>query len=324
MIDGLRGRRRQREQRAGARRLSAAGARLGSGLVGLGVSADAVTVTGILSAGATAVVVALGHLLIGAALLTFGGLMDTLDGVVAKAAQTASPRGAFLDSVADRVADGVIFGGVAWYLIVHGDPRLALLPFAVLAASAVVSYERAKAESLGYHAKGGLMERAERLILLGAGLVFSVALVPILWVLLGLTVVTALQRFVVVWRQASQPLAGADGAVDASQGRLGGSRTWREGRVDSRWREWREARVGRRQSAPLLRPWRASAVRRAQDRRSPEPMTTRLRRVWHTESGGRGPSSVGAGHTGLARATRGERVAARRTSALRRRFGADR
>jgi CDP-diacylglycerol--glycerol-3-phosphate 3-phosphatidyltransferase len=68
--------------------------------------------------------------------------------------------------------------------------------------SSLISYERAKAESLGLQAKGGLMERAERLILLGFGLLFDSLLIPILWVMLGLTAFTAVQRFVKVWRQA--------------------------------------------------------------------------------------------------------------------------
>ena len=71
----------------------------------------------------------------------------------------------------------------------------------------LISYERAKAEALGFDARGGLMERAERLILLGVGLLFDSLLVPILWVMLVLTLVTAVQRFMKVWRQASAPKA---------------------------------------------------------------------------------------------------------------------
>src|SRR5580658_8907675 len=87
---------------------------LGKRLVALGVSADAVTVAGMVLAAITAVVIGAGHLWIGVVLLTGGGLMDTLDGVVAKAAGTSSSRGAFFDSVSDRVSDGFIFGGVTW------------------------------------------------------------------------------------------------------------------------------------------------------------------------------------------------------------------
>jgi CDP-diacylglycerol--glycerol-3-phosphate 3-phosphatidyltransferase len=67
----------------------------------------------------------------------------------------------------------------------------------------LISYERAKAESLGFDARGGLMERAERIIALGVGLLFDSVLIAVLWLMLALTVVTAIQRFVKVWQQAS-------------------------------------------------------------------------------------------------------------------------
>ena len=91
---------------------------------------------------------------------------------MAKASGTSSVRGAFFDSVTDRVSDALILGGVAWYLASTHPGHLVLLPFAVLGATSLVSYQRAKAESLGISAKGGLMERAERMILLGIGFPF--------------------------------------------------------------------------------------------------------------------------------------------------------
>ena len=66
----------------------------------------------------------------------------------------------------------------------------------------LVSYERAKAEALGLSARGGVMERAERMVLLGVGLAFDI-LVPVLWIMLALTALTAVHRFVMVWRQAT-------------------------------------------------------------------------------------------------------------------------
>jgi CDP-diacylglycerol--glycerol-3-phosphate 3-phosphatidyltransferase len=125
-----------------------------------------------------------------------------LDGALAKASNTASQRGAFFDSVIDRVTDSVLFGGVAWYFASEKSPHLALLPMAIMGVSSLISYERAKAESLGLYAKGGLMERAERIVVLCIGLLFDSLLVPIMWIMLVLTVVTAVQRFVQVWRQA--------------------------------------------------------------------------------------------------------------------------
>jgi CDP-diacylglycerol--glycerol-3-phosphate 3-phosphatidyltransferase len=82
--------------------------------------------------------------------------------------------------------------------------RIMMLPVAIMGLAMFISYQRAKAESLGFDAKGGIMERAERIIVLALALLFSELLIPILWVMLVLTAITAVQRFVKVWRQASQ------------------------------------------------------------------------------------------------------------------------
>lgn len=180
---------------------------VGSNLHRTGINADHLTLAGIVLACGAAVAIALGALRGGMLLLLAAALIDVLDGAVAKSSGTASARGAFFDSVADRVTDSLLLFGVAWHLAsTASDPHVALLPMAVLAASTLVSYQRAKAESLGLAARGGLMERAERLIVLGAGLVFEALLVPVLWVLLGLTVLTVGQRFVKVWGQAAAPV----------------------------------------------------------------------------------------------------------------------
>jgi CDP-diacylglycerol--glycerol-3-phosphate 3-phosphatidyltransferase len=234
--------------------------------------------------------IGLGHFWVGVVLLSVGGLMDTLDGVVAKAAGTSSKKGAFFDSVADRVADALIFGGVAWYLASGSDPRLAVLPFAILAVSAVISYERAKAESLGYDAKGGLMERAERLILLGVALIIHVIFVPLLGLLLVLSAITALQRFVKVWRQASPELASAEGA----------RAPWRRGRVESRWQAWREPR-------PAGTRRRATTQSRVRARRRDEPLGVRLRRVLATERSGMRRTGTGVTRRSLGQTARRRR-----------------
>jgi len=195
---------------------------VGSGLKRAGISADQLTLSGLVISAAVAVAVGSGWLGLGAFLLALSAVPDVLDGAVAKASGTASPRGAFFDSVVDRVSDSLVLGGFAWYLASVDGGRAALLPMAVLGASSLVSYERARAESLGYSAKGGLMERAERMLALGACLVFSVVMVPILWVMLALTLFTAGHRFVMVWRQASAPRR-----TEA-----------RSDRVTGRWRGW--------------------------------------------------------------------------------------
>lgn len=176
---------------------------LGSGLGRTGITANQLTVAGLVISAATAAAVGGGWLGLGAALLALSAVPDLLDGAVAKASGTASPRGAFLDSVVDRVGDTLVLGGMAWYLAGAEGGHAAVLPLAVVGASNLVSYERARAESLGFTARGGLMERAERMILIGIALVFSPVMVAILWLLLALTLFTAVQRFVMVWRQAS-------------------------------------------------------------------------------------------------------------------------
>jgi CDP-diacylglycerol--glycerol-3-phosphate 3-phosphatidyltransferase len=214
---------------------------LGTQIRRTGITANHLTATGLVLAGACAVAIGSGHVGVGLVLLIAAALPDMLDGAVAKASGTASPRGAFFDSVADRVSDTLVLGGVAWYLAGRDGAHAALLPFAVLGASTLISYERAKAESLGFNAKGGLMERAERIVVLCFGLLVSSLLVPVLWIMLGLTVLTAVQRFVKVWRQASAPRPEPQSKVLLSPA--------------SRWRAWREtvqarpARASRRSAA---------------------------------------------------------------------------
>lgn len=176
---------------------------MGESLRKVGVTPDVLTVAGLLLAVAAGISVGAGALRLGLLLVILAALPDLLDGAVAKAGNTASQRGAFFDSVIDRVTDALLLGGVAWYLASNDSAHMSVLPFAVMAVSAIISYERAKAESLGLQAKGGLMERAERIILLCLGLLFDTLLVPILWIMLVLTTVTAVQRFVKVWRQAA-------------------------------------------------------------------------------------------------------------------------
>jgi CDP-diacylglycerol--glycerol-3-phosphate 3-phosphatidyltransferase len=203
MIDGRRGRTRPEGLPSSPLRQQVTKFDLGRRLVSLGLNANVLTSTGVILSAVFCVVVGKGQLWFGLALLIAGGLMDALDGLVAKSAGTASARGAFFDSVADRFSDAFMYSGIAWYLLVGHHPREAALPIAIMAIGSTISYERAKAESLGFIAKGGLMERTERLIALGLALLFHVVMIQILWVTLALTVGTAVGRFIRVWRQAS-------------------------------------------------------------------------------------------------------------------------
>ena len=176
---------------------------IGVGLCRIGVTANALTVTGIVISAIGAVVIGQGKLFLGFIFLILTGLPDALDGAVAKAAGTSSVRGAFFDSFSDRVTDIFLFCGIAWYLASNEPGRIMMLPVAVMGAAMLISYQRAKAESLGFDAKGGIMERAERFIVLALGLLISDFLIPILWVMLILTLFTVVQRFLKVWNQAT-------------------------------------------------------------------------------------------------------------------------
>lgn len=180
---------------------------VGEGLRRAGISADVLTSLGIVMAGVTAVVIGNGYLRWGFVAMLAAGLPDLLDGAVAKASGVTSKRGAFFDSSSDRVSDALIFGGLSWYLASNEPGRISILPVAVMGAALITSYLRAKGELLGYDAKGGIMERAERFILISVGLVFPVVLLPVLWIMLVLTCVTVIQRFAKVWRQATQEMS---------------------------------------------------------------------------------------------------------------------
>lgn len=224
---------------------------VGTALRRTGLSPDHLTALGLVLAVPTAIVIASGHLWIGLILLVASAVPDLLDGALAKASGRASVRGAFFDSVADRVTDGLVLSGVAWYLQSTRHGHLFLLPMAVLAASLLISYERAKAESLGFDAKGGLMERAERIIVLCVGLLLGFLLVPLLWVMLALTLVTAGQRFVKVWRQAtiagaapapqSHPQPRPEPTSQESSGEAVPAGVRTDAAAGARWRAWREA-----------------------------------------------------------------------------------
>jgi CDP-diacylglycerol--glycerol-3-phosphate 3-phosphatidyltransferase len=247
----------------------------GTGPVGirlqrLGITADLLTASGLVFAGATAVAAATGHLHLALVLLVVTGLHDLLDGPVAKASGTASVRGAFFDSVSDRVADALILGGIAWYLASTHPGHLVLLPFAILGVTTLISYQRAKAESLGIRAKGGLMERAERIILLAIGLLVTPLLVPVLWLLLILSTATAIGRFVKVWGMAEAPPVTVATrrhrrqrvATRAGSGRPSSAARWRarrQGELSSRsGRAWR-ARHDRQPRSARQRTVRRSA-----------------------------------------------------------------
>ncbi|MEX0592572.1 MAG: CDP-alcohol phosphatidyltransferase family protein [Nitriliruptoraceae bacterium] len=182
------------------RYVEAATAPIGRVLGRTGVSPNVLTTMGIvLTAVATGLVAADRPVLAGWVLVA-GGLMDTLDGAVARAIQRSTPFGGFYDSVSDRIADGLILGGIAWW--VRDEPRLFLLAVVALVAAEVTSYVRAKAEAIDLECSVGILERAERAIALMLALLLHQWLLEIvLWVLAIGGVVTVIQRIHHVWCQ---------------------------------------------------------------------------------------------------------------------------
>jgi len=179
-------------------------------LIRLGVSPDAVTVVGTLGVcvGALAFFPQ-GRLLTGVLVIAAFVFSDMVDGHMARLTGRTSPFGAFLDSTLDRIADGAIFVGLALYFAGPGDADLYLvLSLVCLLMGGVVSYARARAESLGFQAKVGIAERADRLVAilvmtgLSALLDLPILLEVALWALAVASTVTVVQRIWVVRRQA--------------------------------------------------------------------------------------------------------------------------
>jgi CDP-diacylglycerol--glycerol-3-phosphate 3-phosphatidyltransferase len=179
-------------------------------LIRLGVSADAVTLVGTIGVCAGALVFfPQGKLLTGVLVITVFVFSDLLDGYMARTTGKSSPFGAFLDSTLDRIGDGAIFAGLALYFAGEGDSRLYLvLSLVCLVMGGVTSYARARAEGLGFQAKVGIAERADRLvaILVMTGLAglfdLPVLLYVALWALALASTVTVVQRVWVVRKQA--------------------------------------------------------------------------------------------------------------------------
>ncbi|HEY5848398.1 MAG TPA: CDP-alcohol phosphatidyltransferase family protein [Microlunatus sp.] len=140
-----------------------------------GVSPDLVTALGTVGVMSSALICfPQGWLWQGAVAVTFFVLADMLDGQMAKMSGTASRWGAFLDSTLDRLGDAAVFGGILWYFAyVRDQPVWALVCLVALILGQLTSYVRARAESLGYAADGGVAARADRLLVLLAGAVLA-------------------------------------------------------------------------------------------------------------------------------------------------------
>ncbi len=173
----------------------------------LRITPNQITIAGTvlnLAAGALVIVVP-DHLYWAGIVFVVAGLMDMLDGALARMSQKVTPFGAFLDSTLDRVSEGVILSAIAYLLAVQGREVDVALVVLALMGSMLVSYTRARAESLGVECKVGLMSRPERVILIALGLFFDV-LPYVIYIMLALTVFTVIQRVVHTYRQLGKQM----------------------------------------------------------------------------------------------------------------------
>ncbi|HSP09919.1 MAG TPA: CDP-alcohol phosphatidyltransferase family protein [Candidatus Dormibacteraeota bacterium] len=152
---------------------------------------------------------AFGQLRWAGVVLIFAGTCDILDGALARSTNASYPYGAFLDSTLDRYSEGAVYIGLAAYFVTVGGPLqrwLVLATLAALAGSFLVSYVRARAQSLGFSCQTGLFARPERVVVTVIGLLFGTAfggavLYAVIFLLAVLTNLTALQRIREVWLQ---------------------------------------------------------------------------------------------------------------------------
>ena len=181
-----------------------------------GVKPDHLSIAGLCISLVAAMLLGRGAFLGAAVVLLLASVFDMLDGDVARERGAVSRFGAFLDSTLDRVSEGALYAGLAYFYFTRtrtatvwmrgmfegsaewGDadgPTLGVLALAVLILSFLVSYARARAEGLGLECKVGIMERPERVLTLGAGALLGHRFMPgALGILFVLTLVTVLQR----------------------------------------------------------------------------------------------------------------------------------
>jgi len=158
-----------------------------------GLTPDMITVSGLIISAVAAAFLAAGHLLTAGIIWLLGSALDMFDGALARRTNTVNSKGAFLDSSLDRVSEGLFFTAAAYHFAAQNAPVAAALATFALLASLMVSYTRARAEGLGTECKTGLATRAERVILLGVGLVLDILHIA-LAVLAVLAAFTTIQR----------------------------------------------------------------------------------------------------------------------------------
>ncbi len=174
----------------------------------LGLAPNTLTLLGMAGTFLAALLLARGQFLVGGLLLLIMGPIDALDGTMARLRGERSDFGAFVDSVTDRYSELFIYFGLLSYYLSGPEPWIAGLVYAAAGGSVLVSYVKARAESVGFEGRGGMLSRMERYFVLVPSLIFGVPVVGLLLIAV-LANVTALQRIILVRRQARSGQAGA-------------------------------------------------------------------------------------------------------------------
>lgn len=171
----------------------------------LGIYPNTMTILGLIGNIIGAIFISQGKMTIGGLFVLAMGPVDALDGTMARLRGEPSAFGAFVDSVTDRYSELVIYGALLYYFIQRSDWLSAMTVFAAASGSVLVSYVRARAASLGYDTKVGILSRFERFIVLAPALVFNIPKVG-LWIIAILANITALQRIWDVRRRAHKDM----------------------------------------------------------------------------------------------------------------------
>ncbi len=167
-----------------------------------GINPNTFTLAGLIITSMATAALILRQPRIGGLLILIGGLCDSIDGNLARSSGKASQFGALLDSTIDRFSEFVMFFGIIAYFMTMQDYMTCVVAFVALCGSIMVSYSRARAESLGFDAKAGFMQRAERIVLLGAGALFHPVLFKLsIWLVAIFANYTAWQRIHHAYRQ---------------------------------------------------------------------------------------------------------------------------
>ena len=167
----------------------------------LGIFPNTMTLLGLAGNVVGAVLIALGHLTVGGIIVLVMGLVDTLDGTMARLRGMPSEFGAFVDSVTDRYSELVIFGGLLYYYLQKEDWISVLAIYMAASGAVLVSYVRARAASVGMDTKIGFLGRFERYLVLAPTLILRVPMVGV-WIIAIFANITAIQRILDVRRQA--------------------------------------------------------------------------------------------------------------------------